>query len=156
MWAIVTAGHLGDAELPATRAYTVAMLLPRMPSWSGERLTAVPTTCRREGMPEHSGIDGISPAVQQVLPAVIPGAHQSVEAGVDGRHQGIVGEEAIISRGDESSIGPLEDVDMIGLQDVVSEILPDGLDDGRSLRASTLLGHRTRNSPMSLTAIGYC
>ena len=70
---------------------------------------------------------------------------------------GVVCEQAVVSRRDERSIGAFEHVDVSDLDDVRAEVVADGFDQAaRRPSASRLLGQRTRNSPMSSSAIGYC
>jgi hypothetical protein len=71
------------------------------------------------------GPNGYAQPYQQVYTAtVIPGIHEAVERRIDGRRHRTIREQAIVV-GRPGSIGPLEDVDMLGLNDVGAEFLTD-------------------------------
>ena len=70
----------------------------------------------------------IRPAVKLVLAAVIPRIHQSIEARIDGRHDGVIGQETVVGRRDEVAIRPFEDVDVADFDHVGAGIAADRLD----------------------------
>ena len=88
----------------------------------------VPTTCRRAGMPLIPVVTGIRPAVEHALAGVVPRIHESIESGIDGRHDGVVRQQTVVGRTDQGPIRPLEDIDVADFDHVRAEIPAHRLD----------------------------
>ena len=102
----VPAGDLGDGHLPrGHRARCVAKLLPGRPMrtiWSGPlRFEHVAHHMLPRRDAAHVRRDGIGPAVEHVLPRVVPGVHEAIEPGVKGGHDHVVGQDAVVRGSDQ-------------------------------------------------------